>query len=96
MLALEEIEDTLLAHSELARANAHARSGWPRGHTSLHRTVEDRDLHELARDQSSSFSGAACVQARASFFELAIRRSGAPCTVFDPRDGSWRLEEAAA
>jgi hypothetical protein len=90
MLALDTLEDDLLVHAASVRENARQRSGWPRGHISLHRTIPERDVLEVAQNRDRLFSGAVAIQARLNYFEQALKRFGVACSIFDPSTGAWR------
>jgi hypothetical protein len=90
MLALDALATDLLAHAESVRTNARKRSGWPRGHISLHRTIVERDVLDVARSRDAKFSGAITLQARLGYFEQAIARYDVACAVFNPLTGAWR------
>jgi hypothetical protein len=89
MLALDALEDDLLSHAASVRKNARERSGWPRGHISLHRTIPERDVLEVAQNRDRLFSGAVAIQARLGYFEQALKGYGVACAVFDPSTGVW-------
>jgi hypothetical protein len=90
MLALGDLEPLLLEYAEAVHANTALGSGWPRGHISLHRTVEHAQLAEALTTEAAGFSGAIRFQARLDYFEKALAGTGIACAVFDPANGSWR------
>ena len=94
MLALGGLEDDLLAHAASARENTSQRHGWPRGHVSLHHTIEDRDLAQLVAQTAAGFSGEAQLQATKSYYERALQESSVPCAILDDATGDWRMPNA--
>jgi len=96
MLGLELLGDALLDHAFTVRANAGRRSGWPRGHISLHRTIEQRDVLELLQGDQPGFTGKIRLQARLDYFEQMLAGIDVACAVFDPTTGEWRVRERDA
>jgi hypothetical protein len=96
MLGLEHLGDALLDHAFTVRANAVRRSGWPRGHISLHRTVEQRDVLELLQADQPGFTGNIRLQARLDYFEQTLKGARVACAVFDPATGDWQVRNRNA